>query len=642
MAVIAAITLSLVDEAIATCPNACSGHGTCGDYDSCSCYSNFQGADCSLRTCPHHFAWATTSKGDLNFDGDVNDATVYETTTKFANSGVEYVATQANAGGDWEGWPSTFNGINVDEGHFYMECANRGTCDRKLGTCKCFEGYTGASCQRTTCPEKCNGRGTCKSVNEQGSAAGFTYGLWDGDMSHSCVCDKGFSGPSCADRSCPVGDDPMTMDQQFETQWVEITSPYVTSEDKPFSGQIRVTYTDKNGETYETDKITVAPYEGSDTTTTAAFASALNGLPNNQLSGVTVEEGWCQTAIPGTFDLTATNLVFAVSGNSAATFDPSSATLPTRCDFATSGYADFKLLPVDLTTGGILKADGTAHTGLTTETDKICYRLTDYYCNRYKVTFATTPGDHAALTVDTANMIVDSQTVSAGATASYSVVDTLLLGTDDGTGGIVVGFKGLGQASTMSSSCSTCVITGQVVDFSNQAGEGVKYEEGERMSVTCNGVAWGTFTVVSVATDAITVLETIRACGSGQGLAAALASYVITTNTYLEGMLSVGDRLIVDNFASVPPTIAAFKWDATAASNPGRLILSGAYVGGDGVNGDENDSGVGADKVKQYGTGTTENSECSDRGVCNSETGACKCFKGYTGRSCSTQNALSG
>ena len=42
----------------AFCPNGCSGHGSCGANDKCTCYSRpngdpaWQGADCSERTCP--------------------------------------------------------------------------------------------------------------------------------------------------------------------------------------------------------------------------------------------------------------------------------------------------------------------------------------------------------------------------------------------------------------------------------------------------------------------------------------------------------------------------------------------------------------------------------------------------------------
>jgi len=49
---------------------------------------------------------------------------------------------------------------------------------------------------------------------------------------------------------------------------------------------------------------------------------------------------------------------------------------------------------------------------------------------------------------------------------------------------------------------------------------------------------------------------------------------------------------------------------------------------------------TGATKIYNDQRGTTENKECSGRGLCDSSTGTCECFKGYTDDDCSRQNAL--
>jgi len=449
-------------------------------------------------------------------------------------------------------------------------------------------------------------------------------------MSHSCVCDKGYSGPSCADRSCPVGDDPLTTDQQYETQWIEIKSAHSSNNDHSFSGSIKLSFTDHNGETYVTDDITVAPYEGSATSTTAAFAAALNGLPNHVLSGVTVSEGYCQTAIPGTFT-TATNTIT----NAVGAYDSSN--IVSRCDFADGTDAVTKFFAASM--GGALNdRDGAGQT-FNDETGVVCYTLSEFYCNRYKVTFAGTPGNTNALVVNTADIVVAGATAAGGSagTISSSVTDTLQVALNDANG-IQVSFTALGQAASSTASCATCTITAstKTIALANAGGgDGAKYDVDERIVVTCNSVAWGTYTVASVATDDVVVVETIKDCAGS--VAVSLDSYVIATNTKLDGILSVGDRLSIDSFASIPPTIEAFKW--VGSTGVGRIILSGAYSGDD-ANNDETATTKGTHKVYQYGVGTTESSSCSDRGVCNGETGACKCFKGYTGKACSTQNAL--
>jgi len=34
---------------VSECPNSCSGHGSCGSHDMCTCHRNWQEADCSQR-----------------------------------------------------------------------------------------------------------------------------------------------------------------------------------------------------------------------------------------------------------------------------------------------------------------------------------------------------------------------------------------------------------------------------------------------------------------------------------------------------------------------------------------------------------------------------------------------------------------
>merc|ERR1711871_1015517 len=83
----------------------------------------------------------------------------------------KWVGNQFRPEGTWEQWPGDFYGSGQhdgaqDEGHFCMECSNRGLCDRKTGECECFDGYTGIGCNRLACAEGCSGHGTCETVDE--------------------------------------------------------------------------------------------------------------------------------------------------------------------------------------------------------------------------------------------------------------------------------------------------------------------------------------------------------------------------------------------------------------------------------------------------------------------------------------------
>lgn len=149
------------------CENHCSGHGTCEMNNNCKCFTGIDGEaewtgpDCSLRTCPKDFAWV---------------------------GGI----------------------INANNAHPWVECSNKGSCDRKAGTCQCFPGYDGVACQRTVCPNNCNDRGTCWPEKILANKATRTYATpWDANKHVGCLCDTGFRGPSCELQECPTGADPV-------------------------------------------------------------------------------------------------------------------------------------------------------------------------------------------------------------------------------------------------------------------------------------------------------------------------------------------------------------------------------------------------------------------------------------------------
>jgi len=216
-----------IDLIKAACDNGCSGHGTCGADDVCSCYANWRmgdedSGDCSDRVCPFEIAWVDTPNNNGAF-------------------------------------------------HKYAECAGRGLCNRGTGECECFEGYTGKGCQRTTCPNDCSGHGTCEYIEEMpfGAAHGnyytgntaaindgdedttdtngrtaqklffstgdravrFGVSSWDNHKTMGCVCDPRWTDVDCSRRMCPKGNDVLNTrldtDHSALDQVQEISFPYM-------------------------------------------------------------------------------------------------------------------------------------------------------------------------------------------------------------------------------------------------------------------------------------------------------------------------------------------------------------------------------------------------------------------------------
>ena len=99
------VVAALAGMAAAECPNGCSGHGTCGLYDACTCYRNWQANDCSERVCPFGKAFVDSPLGDMDGDGDVQGTNDGQAATDAATDG----------GIVWTKYTNTNNNHNADD-----------------------------------------------------------------------------------------------------------------------------------------------------------------------------------------------------------------------------------------------------------------------------------------------------------------------------------------------------------------------------------------------------------------------------------------------------------------------------------------------------------------------------------------------
>jgi len=258
------LLLGLVTIAYSACPNSCSGHGTCGNNDLCTCYEGWQkgdedGGDCSDRKCHYEIAWADTPTAD-------------------------------------------------ESAHALLECAGRGTCDRTTGECVCFPGFTGRGCRRSVCPNDCSGHGVCGYFTELRDDVGDSYKYtgynsavdqytftsfyaWDYRKSQVCKCDAGWTDVDCSRRRCPRGNYPLWNAGSVEPEVQQVKISDATSTYSDFALTFRTT----RGEEFTTVRLNATYLAVTLTATEAetALIEALGSLPNKALYevDVTVEQG---------------------------------------------------------------------------------------------------------------------------------------------------------------------------------------------------------------------------------------------------------------------------------------------------------------------------------------------------------------
>jgi hypothetical protein len=268
------------------CANACNGHGKCTSYDMCICNRNWQASDCSERVCMFGLAHVDTPKGDLDMSGALSgpDHTVVDNSFAYPYGTTEQFPQMED---------SDFKDL-TDSAHWYMECSNKGKCDRTSGECSCYDGYDGVACQRASCPgypNSCSGHGVCKTIKQLAHADNYNvYELWDRDTTMGCECDSGYTGPDCSERICKYGVDPLYLDDAATVKYsiydfaLVSTAKGVTTTAGLFTdgsttagtGYFALRFYDNFGEDWLTGPIQA----GSSCT---SVVEALEALPNNAI-----------------------------------------------------------------------------------------------------------------------------------------------------------------------------------------------------------------------------------------------------------------------------------------------------------------------------------------------------------------------
>ena len=174
-------------------------------------------------TCAFGRAHVDTPKGDLDGSLSVGD---FDDVVLSGSTVYPYGTT--------EGFPlmaDTAGNVYSNTAHDYMECSNKGLCDRDTGHCECLPGYDGVACQRASCPStvdsitpgstgdgsnlafkvfnsksafvgrsvqnkaqtnQCSGHGTCMTQEHLAFLDNDNiYNLWDKDTTMGCKCDPG-------------------------------------------------------------------------------------------------------------------------------------------------------------------------------------------------------------------------------------------------------------------------------------------------------------------------------------------------------------------------------------------------------------------------------------------------------------------
>jgi hypothetical protein len=654
----------------------------------CTCDRNWQAADCSERTCPFGLAHVDSPKGDLDHSNAVSGIA-----TPVIPSSTVYPS------GTTEAFPKMVDAHGVTEtntAHYYMECSNKGLCDRKTGECECFDGYDGNACQRASCPNDCSGHGTCETISELASDEfSNVYALWDKDSTMGCACDAGYSGADCSSRTCKVGADPLYLDDTVGR--ITTTGIHITATSADITGTYALKFYDWYGEDYITGPISG---ESAYSTSCTAITSALQALPDNVVSAVTCSGATTSTnhgvdlvltftSNPGYLKhlevdinldgprATLTGSGLAV-GTNAVVIGENTDYFATKCASMSArvtseatwtdanpgslGYLNFDANSA-LATGStdsqaknLLKAclgdsDGDAtNTGVTdTVIGTYPHAIKTVPTSAVPTTNAWTSGQFHLVWYDSTNSGKEFRVANLPTTSTNQGAESHIFTTDG-----VVQMLGLDRDtvggdrfdnSKFDAGQNETRIVGYFSQYSNSIYTNI--------DASCESGAAGLMNCVEKG-DKLFVVD---GCWGTGVLSSFFGGQVNSCTNEAAATKNTGHLYTVNRIYKKPYTANTASWqtDTTSKYEDRFVINVDANIGWNGNTKDMPDIDQKSDHdgsstasgivvLFKFTPATTGNYEyvasCSNRGSCDGETGLCQCFKGYTGDDCSTQSAL--
>jgi len=647
------VASSLVVSALARCPNDCSGKGACGEHDLCTCYPGYQALDCSERTCLFGRAW-----------GDTPDAN--------------------------------------DQAHDYSECSSNGICDRKTGECTCNDGFTGDACRYAACPNGCNGHGTCEYINEiatdssiqYGSVSDRSYDLWDAEKSRFCKCDGYWSGPDCSERMCPRGNDPLTTmtpdkiggntAEVQEVQTIDIRAALHQDDLGTYvglGGDFTLSYVDAYNQEWTTRPIRVATKIQQTKTAASTWTAEITIANIGGDGGSNIESLITDTQRRfNMFELYDTIKVHGAGYTPDALSQYGVATITkidcsheltlagVRVDKPCVMFVSPKLVETNLATAELIISLVNTDTGeigvkrmLSELPNQVIPSITvdetiGFDSNSYKVTFSDSAnsGDQHMLTCKVASCDTDGCQPRKKAIKGLYRISTASTGTavNSVTSAVAGTFTNI-QLGTVelinqegSTDDSTAIVTSKTVTAltfdANYLTAMVNNEKqtlyqiqdftDDSIGAVTGGQkaqALATVTGLGVNTQVITVTFVV---------APATGNKITAGSGFSTTIIQAGDTISV-------------KCAGAGATNDGYYKVTLTAATGYTVEGSVTAVGVGVScvikkvvdspcTVTETQKGTSELLDCSRHGNCDSQTGLCACFPGYTGEACSTQTVL--